>query len=104
MKIMKYYKWIVFLLLLVIGACIVGGYVMPVREGNKSRNKKNRNRNNPAAAAAPAASTNTQDTTNKDDSVTEKKDAAAPAASANTQETTNADEIGDTQDDTDQTE
>ena len=102
MKIMKYYKWIVFLLLLVIGACIVGGYVMPVREGNK--NKKNRNINKAATAAAPAASTNKQDTTNKDDSVTEKKDDAAPAASANTQETTNADEIGDTQDDTDQTE
>ena len=92
MKIMKYYKWIVFLLLLVIGACIVGGYVMPVREGNKSKNKKNK-----------AASTNKQDTANKDDSVTEKKK-ADETSSANTQETTNADYIGDTQDDTDQNE
>lgn len=93
MKIMKYYKWIVFLLLLVIGACIVGGYVMPVREGNRSKNKKNK-----------AASANTQETTNKDVSVTEKKDDAAPAASANTQETTNADESGDAEDESDETE
>ena len=94
MKIMKYYKWIVFLLLLVIGACIVGEYVMPVREGLSKKQKKAAAKKKAAEEAAVAAATSDKKKTDDDDAT----------ASANTQETTNADESGDTEDESDETE